>query len=302
MSRFIGKSIINGRFVSSKRTSIVCSAVTNGVVPPDVIPVSFVGIEKQQKVVKLASSFDDANFSLAKVPAKSDPTYAAVVEKESEAVWLYASKQYDSKCINKLEGFTVPTKDLFNVDTYLPKGYIGSFKYTVALSGCKKIFARGALAIFWDAIGIKVQNLREFEQRIGDAIGLTQVDYGEIKENLDYVGKGFAFSARTTQSADYILNKSKAQKIEDQKAFNEWYKNKLDTRVKILRLNVSDIPLGYAFKEIVAFEKDPKDAANIKALEAKLLALQKEAYQEWDKAKKAGNVNTFILEEWLAKK
>lgn len=283
---------------SSFNSSCVLFAVSSGVVPPDVIPDDYVGIGISKEVSGLASKFDPFVGTLATVPSKSDPKYASVVESNNNLIWDYAAKQASDKLIGKVDGFTGDKNKLFDQSKY-QKG-AKSNPYTNALKNCKSVFSRGSWKIFWEAIGIRAQASRELFQQTDVNLKITPEEWLEIKENAVYIGKGFAYSAKTTQSANYIKNFSVAQKKEDIAAFNTWYKDKTHPLIYILRLNVSDIPLGFAVDEIQAFEADPNDKSNVTNIKNKLRALQLDLIAAYRVAKQAGTA--YSVADALAKK
>lgn len=286
---------------SSKRVRrTVIANVSSGIVPPDVIQPEVVVKGVPEKVLDLVSKLDNFTGKLKAVPDEKAADYASIVEANNEMVWAFATDQAKKNLIGKVNGFTGDVAIMFQHTNYVKIG--DSNPYTVAMVNCRKVFARGAWANFWAAVSIKVQAFRDKEQRIDPDLGYTSDEFAEIKDNLVYIGKGFAYNARTTSAAKYIDGTALAVKREDAAAFNAWYVKKAHTLVKIARLNVSDIPFGYAPKEITDFEMDPTNDAYRTGLLSKLLSLQKEGLTEWRARKQAGTQASFDFEAWLAAK
>lgn len=293
--------MLNRFFYSSaktKRPIVYCKAASSGIVPPDVIPPSYVAIAPSTEVTKLVEKLGPFTKKFAEVPPSTDSKHDKVVEANAQVLWEFAKETYDQKLRGKVDGFKAETSVLFNQGAYFKKGTTVS--YLLALKNCKTVFARGKYANFWDAIGIVVQSHRDKEQRVPAELALTQEEFSAVKANLVYIGEGYGYSAKTSQSASYIKNTNRAQKQEDAAEFDKWLKSKADPLVRIIRMNISDVPLSYAMKEIQDFESNPEDLALKKALISKLRALQKEAVNEYRDCKKKGTVMDFG--DWLEKK
>lgn len=280
--------------------SHLCFAVTQGVVPPDTIKEDFETIGISEDAIKLSELFEEFNLTLKNIPSRSEKEYNKIMEFNNELIWSYAKKQYLSKCFSKIVGFTAKVDDLFDVNAYALKGT--SIPYSSALIRCKKVFARKPYNIFWDSIGLKVQSFRDKTQIVNKDLDITVEEFEKIRPDLNYIGRGFAYSARTTQSKDYILGTPRKQKEIDNVAFQTWYESKTPVLVKILRLNLSNIPLSFALKEIQEFERDPKDPSNLLALKSKLISLQNEAIKLWRKSISEGKPDDFNFSKWLSGK
>lgn len=300
MSNFINKICFSNFTNCRSSLRTVRVSATTGVVPPDVIPVAVETIGVPPEVAQLVARLDGFEGTLQPVPASTAAEYATINEANASVVWAYAKAQATKNLIGKVAGFTGDANIMFDASAYCPGGT--SYVHTTALTNCKKVFSRGKWANFWPAVSIRVQNFRDQEQRINPQLGITPAEFAEIKDNLVYIGRGYAYSALTTSSKNYILNTPVSAKKADAVAFNNWVRTKSHVIVKIIRLNVSDIPFGYAPKQIQAFEMNPDSAANRAALEASLLQLQKEALVEYRARVAAGTQATFNFEEWLAGK
>lgn len=286
--------------VQGRLCKTLLKAVTSGVVPPDIIKDDAEQMGISPNIIEFSKHFDDFKETLKSVPPRTETEHDEVVELNNELIWSYARDQYANKLFGKLKGFTAKSCELFDIDAYGVAGE--SFKYTIALKNCRKVFARKPYNLFWDAIGIKVQNFRDLSQVVSKDLEITPKEFSEIKDNLVYVGKGFAYNAKITQSRSYITSKSPSQKSEDAKAFQEWYIKKTHALVKIIRLNISDLPLGYATKQIQAFENDPSDAVARKYIESKLIQFQKEAISSYRKAVSDGVELNWSFEDWIDSK
>jgi len=273
--------------------NFLCRAATSGVVPPDIIKPEYEAMSVSDDVVNLAAKLGDFNLDLKIVPARSEQGYTAVVEENNKTIWGYAK----SEAIKLIADSTMPqfrgdADKLFDNTKYVKKGQVAN--YTNALTNAKAVFARGAWKYFWAAVSTKVQAKRDLTQRVAADLGVTQAEFDANLKNLTYIGLGYAYSAKTTQSKSYILQTSLLQKKEDNNEFARWLRSKASGLTRILRMNISDIPFQYCPDEIQAFEMDPQDEAKRKALEAKLLQLQKDAVIEWRKDKGAFDYDTWI--------
>jgi len=279
---------------------IICFAVTVGVVPPDILEDDFNFKGVSEEAIELSKKFDDFGSVLKAVPPFGDKQRELIVEENNRQIWIYAKTQYALKLRGKVDGFRADSDQLFNISSY---GTSGSSKpYSVALVNCRKVFSRKPYGLFWDSIGARVQSFREKDQLVPAGLGISISEYESIKPQMEYVARGFAYNAKTTQSKDYITGTPVAQKIEDSEAFSTWYKTKTPTLVKIIRLTMTDIPLSYALKEVQNFELDPNSESARKLLQFKLLELQREGLAALRKAQADAKGEVFNFETWLNSK
>lgn len=300
-SRNLGYRYRSNLFMNSdsrtvKRTGFIVRAVTNGVVPPDNIPADYLTIGVDPEVTKLAGTLKVFDKAITALPSRSDSTYDAVLEANSYNIWEYA-RDCATDLVSKNIGYTGAVAKLMDHTKYAGQS---SNPYTSAIKNCKKVFARGKWKNFWAAISVIVQDKRDLQQRIPSGLDIKAGEYTEVINNMIYCSQGFAWSSRTTQSKTYIEGTSRKQKLEDREGFEKWKVDKILPLVKIIRMNISDIPLGYAVDEIQAFEADPTNVVNVNALEATLLKLQKEGLEAWRNAKTAGQAWSY--EDWIALK
>lgn len=274
------------------------NAVTEGVIPPDEIPGEIEPVGIDPAVLDLSTKMGSFTGNLVPLPDSASPAYASAQETNAEAIWVYARGQVDVLKRAGVRGLTGDLKIIFNHSSYCKSD---TPTYSEALVNCKKSFARGGWKHFWAAVSVKTQKKRDMIQQIPAELGVTEAEYSEIQDNLSYTSKGFAYSSRTTQSKRYIETISPAQKKRDSEAFQAWYNTKVSNFVKILRLNVSDIPFGYCPNEILAFDKDPTSRTARAALIGKLRSLQKDAILHHRAQVLAGNPNWDFF-SWLEAK
>lgn len=276
-----------------RRVSHISKAVTPGVVPDaatikEILETSPIS----EATNKWLSKMDNFSTKLEDVSNKTSTNYTANVEKNSKAIFEFAKTQYQklrpgigSEAMNAM----------FNATS------IGGTTnaHTNALPRLASLLAKGNTYGFWDAVMIKVQGERDMEQQVDTKVGMKIDEYNKARDSLRIIGAGYSLSSKKTQSLDYINGTSKAQKLEDEKAFQQWVSDNESPYAAIIRLNLSDIPFSFAAVELIAFEKDQKDPAKKTAVKNKLNELKKEAL-EWVRAqyKATPNVNPKVR-EWL---
>lgn len=275
---------------------VVCRAVSSGVVPTsEEIKAVIAAVPMAAEVKAFYDLMDPFSGKLKDVSDKQAGTYAANVEANAALILVYAKDQY-SKCYTGTPSGTVDS--MFNATA------IGeaTAPNATALPRLASLLSKGHTYGFWDAVTIHVQKKRDLEQQVNDSIGMTIKEFKEAQTSLTVVSAGYAFNAKTTQSRDYILSASKAQKIEDTKAFDAWVIANSSHYAAIIRLNLSDLPFSYAATELISFERDQKDSKKKAAVTNKLNALKKEAL-EHVRQELAKNANQKIdIGAWLKTK
>lgn len=284
------------RLHRSRFSSIVVNApipdittASEGVIPTAGFMARPDTIGPSSEVLEIVTKLDPFTGELKQVPALSDSTRAARVEENAKVILGYVKNQYKKLYLSS--GAQDPV--FFDPSKY--GGIPNLTEYTVAMEKLPKVLARGKTRGFLDACNIRIQEKRDIDQQL-PKIGVTSEEAQSIKDALNEINAGLAFNAKTTQSASYVYGVNSAQKKFDREAFQKWIDARNRGLVGIVRLTIADVPLNYAQQEVLDFELDPRNSANRKALTEKLVALQKEALQEW-----RGNKSGFSLDTFLQK-